>query len=163
LNNLGVLARDRGNFHDAANCYGEALGVFRAMSNEHGEAITLTNLAEVLRYTGEHTQANIMYREGLAMHQRAGNKLGVISSLEGLAALARLQGQPERAAHLWGASEALRAQLGAALQPTDREDYDRNVAALRGDLAHDALAAAWAAGRDMTAEQAIAHATEPPA
>ena len=42
----------------------------------------------------------------------------------------------------------------------DHADYERFVAAARSDLDEEAFAAAWAKGRAMTLEQAIAYAIE---
>ena len=44
------------------------------------------------------------------------------------------------------------------LAPADRADHDRDVAAVRAALGEAAFAAAWAEGRAMTMEQAIAEA-----
>jgi hypothetical protein len=60
-------------------------------------------------------------------------------------------GQPERAVRLWGAAEALYDSIG---KHTDY--YDR--AAARAQLDDATFAAAWAEGRAMTVEQAIAYA-----
>jgi predicted neutral ceramidase superfamily lipid hydrolase len=73
---------------------------------------------------------------------------------------ARGQGQPKRAAWLFGAAEALRETSGASIPPVDRADYDRILAAVRAQLDEQTFAAAWAEGRAMTLEQAIAYALE---
>jgi non-specific serine/threonine protein kinase len=158
LANLGVLARDEGEYRRAAALYEESAGLFEALGDMHGRSLALTNLAEALRYQGQHERALPLYRECLALHHVAGNKVGIVDCLEGLAALARLQGQPERAARLWGATEALRAAVGAALHAADSADHERNVAALHGELEPAVLSTAWAAGRAMTIDQAVAYA-----
>jgi hypothetical protein len=77
-----------------------------------------------------------------------------------LAAVAVGQAQPERAAHLFGAAEGLRAAMGAPLPPADRTEHDRSVAAVRSALGEEAFAAAWAEGRALTLEAAITLALE---
>jgi len=65
-----------------------------------------------------------------------------------------------RAARLFGAAEALREALGAPVLWFQRQSYAQGVAALRAWLDDAACAAAWAEGRGMTLEQAIAYALE---
>jgi hypothetical protein len=82
------------------------------------------------------------------------------------------QAQSERAARLFGAAEALREAIGTPLPPADRAEHDRSVAAVRTALGEEAFAAAWAEGRALTLEHAVAFAladdvqsppgTEPP-
>jgi len=67
------------------------------------------------------------------------------------------------AARLFGAGEAMREAIGASVL-FYLVDYDSAVAAARDALGEEALAAAWAQGREMTPEQALAYALdEPPA
>ena len=68
----------------------------------------------------------------------------------------RSQGEPTWAARLWGAAEALRETMGTPISPVYRADYERSVAAARAQLGEQAFAAAWAEGRTMTPEQALA-------
>jgi hypothetical protein len=67
---------------------------------------------------------------------------------------------PRRAARLLGAMEAALERLGAFHQPTDLAEMDRIISTVRarwgGDT--DAFRAAWAEGRRMTLEQAVAYA-----
>jgi hypothetical protein len=71
------------------------------------------------------------------------------------------QGQLEHATQLLGATAALFEIFNPrAMDPTDRADYERAVAAARAQLEAQVFDAAWAAGRAMTPEQAIAYALE---
>jgi DNA-binding NarL/FixJ family response regulator len=81
-----------------------------------------------------------------------------ISVLEGLAGAAATQGLAEHGARLFGATEALRESLGWPLPPISRADYDREIAAVRAQLEEATFAAAWAAGRALSLDQAIAEA-----
>ena len=65
-----------------------------------------------------------------------------------------------RAALLFGAAATLRATLGAPLPPIDRPVYDRHLAAARTRLGEAGWAAAWAEGRNMSLDQALAYALE---
>jgi hypothetical protein len=75
--------------------------------------------------------------------------------------VAGAQGLPARAARLYGAAEALREAIPAPLPPADPADHERQAAATRDTLGKKAFAAAWAAGRQMTMEQAVAYALAP--
>jgi hypothetical protein len=61
---------------------------------------------------------------------------------------------------LYGASDGLRAVIGAPRPPNEREEADRDLAALRATLGEAAFDSAWAAGRALTWEQAIEYALE---
>jgi DNA-binding CsgD family transcriptional regulator len=78
------------------------------------------------------------------------------SCLEGLAGLVAAQGELVWAARLWGAAESLRDALSAPIPPVYRAEYGNAVAAARVQLSEKVFAAAWAEGRSMTPEQALA-------
>ena len=82
----------------------------------------------------------------------------------GLAAVAVTQRQQPkgavRAARLLGAATGQFEAIGAAMWPADRLEYERTVAAARAALSEEVFAAAWAEGRAMTLDQAIAYALE---
>jgi len=83
-------------------------------------------------------------------------------SLEAFAGLTAKESRPEQAALLWGAAEALREEIEAPLPPNERERYHHEVAVVRQVLGAEKFSTAWAQGRAMTMEQAIAYALETP-
>src|SRR4029079_9601482 len=85
----------------------------------------------------------------------------VSRSLETLAAITAARSQFGRAARLFGASEALRTGLGAAVLPFYQATYDRGVAATRSALRAASFEHAWTAGRAMRIDQALAFALQP--
>ncbi|HJZ48754.1 MAG TPA: hypothetical protein VKE41_16365, partial [Roseiflexaceae bacterium] len=70
------------------------------------------------------------------------------------------EGQPAQVVRLFGAATRLRDATGSPPLPDEHIAYDRLLAAAREQLGEDAFAAAWAAGRAMTLEQAIAEALD---
>ena len=76
--------------------------------------------------------------------------------MEGLASIVAAQDELVWAARLWGAAEVLREVIGAPLPPVECPDYEQAVAATLAQLGEKVLAAAWAEGRTMTSEQALA-------
>ena len=85
---------------------------------------------------------------------------GIASSLEVFANLARVQDQPERAARLWASAAALRELIGCSMLPGEAELFDQQVAQARAATSEEAFAAAWAEGRVITMQDAIAYALE---
>jgi hypothetical protein len=67
---------------------------------------------------------------------------------------------PWRMARLLGAAEAARERLGALIQPSDKGEYERLVASVRDRLDETTFRAAWAEGREMTLDDAVADALE---
>jgi hypothetical protein len=82
----------------------------------------------------------------------------IAESLEIAARLALAEGWPERAARLLGAADALRDAIGAPLPPVYRAAHEHDMATARTALGDAAFAAAWAAGRALALEQAVAEA-----
>jgi DNA-binding NarL/FixJ family response regulator len=81
----------------------------------------------------------------------------VIDAFEGIANVATALNQPVLTARLFGATAALREAVGTTiLLAVDRAAHDRATAAARQALGDDVFAAAVAAGRTLTPEQAIA-------
>jgi DNA-binding NarL/FixJ family response regulator len=80
----------------------------------------------------------------------------VAASLEGLAFVEVRQGALRQAVQLWGAAYALREAIGASLYPVHRASYEQAIALACVQLGEPAFGAAWAEGRLMTPQQALA-------
>jgi predicted ATPase/DNA-binding CsgD family transcriptional regulator len=90
-----------------------------------------------------------------------GNALAAQVHVESSAGVSLVGKQPWEAAtqwavRLWGTAEAFREASGVPLLPYQSPPYERTLAAVRARLGEDAFTAAWAVGRTMTPEQAIA-------
>jgi predicted ATPase/class 3 adenylate cyclase len=163
LNMLGETARLLGDDDRALAAFEEALGLSRALRNKGLMASILTNMGFVVQRQGQHTRAAALFAEALAVNREMGFQDQMALVLAGLAGVAGAQAQPERAARLLGAVEAwyeTNTMSNVPMYRTDRADYERIVAAVRAQLDEEAFAAAWAAGRSLTLEQAIAYALE---
>ncbi|MBI3961283.1 MAG: tetratricopeptide repeat protein, partial [Deinococcus sp.] len=159
LNNLALTARCQGNYGRALALGEQSLALSQEIGAQQNIAAALTTLGLVACSQGDDQRATSSLKESLVLCQRLGLKLTIVECLEGLAQVAGGQGQPARAARLCGAAEARREALGAPLPPADRADYERQVAHLRSELDEATCAAAWATGRAMSLEQAVAYAT----
>jgi predicted ATPase/class 3 adenylate cyclase len=161
LNTLGVIARNRGDQATARALYEESLGLFRDLGDQWGMGQLLNNLARVARDLGDWTWTVTLCTESLALFREVGDRHGVAWVLSNLAIVAQSRGAWASAARLFGVVDALRVALGSSslsLSPAERSIYDAAVAATRAGLGDEAFAAAWAAGRVLSLEQAIAEA-----
>jgi predicted ATPase/class 3 adenylate cyclase len=158
LHNLGVLARQCGETARAVTLLEECLAVRRALGDNHGIANTLNNLGNVARQAGDLAHAADLLRAGLLLDEELKDKAGIAFGLEGLAAVVSAQGRQTLAARLFGAADVLREGIGAPLSPVDRADHDVAVQTRRESCAAEAFTVAWAAGRALPLEQAVAEA-----
>src|SRR5262249_6474567 len=147
-----------GDYGRAARFYDESLVMLRRLGNKHAMAYTLHDLGYVAHKERDHVRAAACFAESLALFRELGNKLGIALCLASVAGVVEVHGHLEQAARLFGAVEALLEVIGATLPPIDRAEYEHNVAAVRARLDTATFEAAWAAGRALTIEQAIAEA-----
>ncbi len=122
--------------------------------------LSLYALAQVVTAQGDNARSQSLYEEGIAVARKAGNRQTIAFGLECFASVVAVQGQLAWAARLWGAAEALRESIGAPIPPVERSAYESSVTATRAQLGEKPFAAAWAEGRLITPEQALA-AREP--
>ena len=134
--------------------------VCREMGDKEEIPGLLHNLGYVANYYGDFPEALALFKEGLAIHQETGNLAGIAECLVGIAGVFLARSQVEKATRLLGAAKALRESVGASLWPANQIEYDRILARLKSSLDEPALTAAWAEGRAMSTEQAIAEASQ---
>ncbi len=158
LCNLGFVEYHRGDDGRAAALLQESLVLFREQEDKLNSAVALCNLGFVAFHQGDYNRAAALHRESLGMYLELGNESGIADCLAGQARVAAAREQAELAARLLGAAEALRKAKGMPLPPSDRADYERDVAATRAHLSADAFAASWAHGQTMSLEEAIREA-----
>src|SRR5262249_17851984 len=90
-----------------------------------------------------------------------GSNYGVWMSLRGLACLEAERGFAERGARLLGAEEMMRVSTGIGSSRNHQGPIEHALGVLRATLPADTLAAAWAEGRSMTLDEAVAYAVSP--
>jgi predicted ATPase/DNA-binding CsgD family transcriptional regulator len=151
----GQVALCEGDAAQARSLLEESVALYKEVGDRWHTARSLSALAKVEDVQSNYASARTLYEENLALCREMGDK-NIAPALEGLASLAMGQGQLAWAAQLWGAAEKLRETLGAPLPPVESAAYVRSVAAARTHLGEQAFAAAWARGRTMTPEQALA-------
>src|SRR5207248_734031 len=138
----------------------QAVALFKEMRHRYGTTVSLYAFAQVVGASGDEARSQSLYEEGIAVARKEGNRQTVALGLEGLACVVAVQGELAWAARLWGAAETVRETSGAPIAPRERPAYESRVTAARAQLGEKPFATAWAEGRLMTPEQALA-AREP--
>jgi predicted ATPase/tRNA A-37 threonylcarbamoyl transferase component Bud32 len=158
LNLLGEVARSTGQLKAARVHYEEAAVVARQENLLH--LLAPANLGAVAREEGDLVAATAHYEEALGLYRAKGDMHGIAGVLDELGAVAAAQGAWRRAARLAGVAQALRNEIGSALDPTERVDRDRYVAEARAALGEAEFDAATAEGRALTLDAAMNEASE---
>jgi hypothetical protein len=118
--------------------------------------VDLSNLAGVAERRGDYDRAAALSEESLRLNRTIGAEEQAVEGLQTFVLVTAARGQPRRAAQLAGAAEALREILDVPLRPHQQAAHDQAVQALRASLGEAEFAAAWAEGRELSLEQAIA-------
>jgi predicted ATPase/class 3 adenylate cyclase/DNA-binding XRE family transcriptional regulator len=165
LCSLGMVAYLQGDLQQA-----EAhLAVVVAMERKAGDllwlAYDLGNLAATRRRQGDLPQTFRLLREAFTILRDVGERgwpLMVFSErqLMVLACALAVVGRGEQAARFLGAGTALHAAFGFATPDSERADIEAAVAPARAALGEAAWAAAFAAGRTLSLEEAVAQALD---
>ncbi len=158
---LGYIALQQGEIEKAETLCTEALKLGRETRDDRIIAGGLTTLGFVSWAKGEPDQAAKQFAEVLALQSTLRVKLYIYTSLVGIALVAFTRNQPIRAAQLAAAADALLEITGAIVPPNRRSLQDFYMAAIRNQLDEAAFEQAWAEGRAMTMEEAVAFALEP--
>src|SRR6266571_2218539 len=149
----GEIALAQGETTTARLLIEQSHTLWQKVGNQGMLASTRALLGKVLTVEGDHTAARTMYEESLL---RGLGTVDIAPTVEGLAVVVAQQGETTWAVRLLAAAAALRGSLGAPLPHVCRADYERFLAAARAKLGEQAFAAAWAEGKSMTWEQALA-------
>lgn len=151
---LGEVALAEGDHPAAQALLGKGLARSRQLGDPYPVAWTHNRLGRAAMARGDAAAARAAYEEALRISQRAGMPWQAVAALEGLAALDAVGGQPGRAARLVGATDAIRAAIGAPLKPLLREAHEQAISAAQAALDGTAFAAALAEGRALALDQA---------
>jgi predicted ATPase len=112
----------------------------------------------ILLHQDKWSEAGASLRESLVDNAALGDRLAVAACLAAFAALALGQADLQRAARLFGASEAVHESVPTRFLPWDQREMRRSLAALHAQLDEATLHAAWAEGRTLTYQQAMEYA-----
>jgi predicted ATPase len=165
LSNLGVVAYQRGDFQQAEAHIAPVVAMDRQTGDLLWLPYDLAVWAAIRRRQGDLPQTFRLLREAFTVLRDVVERGWPLITyapyqLVGLAEALAVAGRGERAARLLGAGTALREALGMVLGAFDRADIEAAVAPARAALGEEAWAAAFAAGRALTLEEAIAEALD---
>lgn len=80
--------------------------------------------------------------------------------VDGIAKTKCLQLSFDKAAGLFGSSDALRKKFGIVIHPVDRPDYDKHIELLKSQMSAEQFESAWAEGAKMSIEEMSAFAMQ---
>lgn len=156
LNMLGDLARTVGDDVAGRPLFEEALAICRQLGNQNAIGNILINLAAAEYGEGDYTAAYSHFAEGLTMAQESGIKIAISCALDGFGALAASRGESELATQLAGAAEQLRESINYNIEPAERRFRDAYLASTRVVLSEAVFSAAYASGRRLKLDEAVA-------
>jgi non-specific serine/threonine protein kinase len=158
LLNRGEVERWQHDDHRAAESYTGSVTLAREAGDEWLLSMALHNLAHVRQHQRERKQAAALFQESLRLSREHGIRVGIAYGLAGLGGVEAERGEPVRAARLLGAAAELFRTVSQKMQSVDQVEFERSVAAVRARMDEAGFAAAWAAGRAMSLDQAVADA-----
>jgi non-specific serine/threonine protein kinase len=164
---LARLVHASGDRATARTLAERALTRFRQLGEAQGAALALAELADLALDDDSVTQAAELARAALLALREAldpqplanvGESAAVVDAARARAASDEPRAASERRLRVMGAVDAMREQTRLRRAPRQRVAYERVVADLRARLDEVAFASAWAQGRALSAEAAVAEA-----
>jgi len=169
---LAAMDLTTGQYDAARPRYEESVRLFQSVGDRWTLSWALSGLGQYLLSQGDAQQARVKFEQSLRLCRAADNPTGLIMCLAGLARVGAGQWQDgpakspqrlvelRRAARLLGAADALRERIGTVMWRASASVVEQNTAEVRALLDEASFAEAWAEGRAMTLEQAVAQALE---
>ena len=163
LMKIGLVAAAERNYERAEELFSECLRMQRATGNIGSSHYSLVNLGAVAHRRGEYKLALTRFNEALDVLDSIPNKSSLAKTLEDLAATIAALGDPSRGARLLGAADALRRTIRFPVFPSERAEYEAEVAEIRATLGDESFNVQWQIGTSITLERALeeARATRP--
>ncbi len=161
---LGTIERLRGRLATARSLCEQALAMGRELNQPWVAAACLLQTGLAALGEDDPLEARQFITEALGIWRTAGDQRGLTRCLWALGRVAMAAGPPAeppfRAARLFGAAAAVEDRSGLPLALWEQVECERARASVCAALDEEQFAAAWAAGRQMTAEEACASALE---
>jgi predicted ATPase/DNA-binding SARP family transcriptional activator len=160
LTNLGLVAYQAGDLDRAATLHQQALELSEQLGDRRLVVVALGNLGLVAARRKNYPAAAQFHLRSLDLAEAVGERRSVAEMLEELAAVESAAGNAGRAATLFGASQAIRQDIGAPILGPDQARLNGARDAAAAALGAEAFAAAHQAGLGMSAGQAVALAKD---
>lgn len=156
LNALAELHRLNNKLELAASLYEEALALALVKCDPPTLAVCQLNVALVSVLRGDTARARMLLREGLGLVEKPASKHVVGIALDVAFALAAARGEWMVGARLLGVSEAQQREMGHPRDPADAASIAPYAARTREALGETSFSAAYAAGRALSYDDALA-------
>jgi ATP/maltotriose-dependent transcriptional regulator MalT len=158
---LGLVTFLQGNVAEARALIEESLVLFKEMGERGGIAQVLGSQGLILFSQGDYAAARMRMEGGLEILRELDSKWYIAGCLEGLASVVAVQGEQVRAVWLMSAAQALRESIGTPLPLYFQTMHEFTITSIRTQLGEQAFETAWAEGRTMSPEQALAAERQP--
>ncbi|HKP51905.1 MAG TPA: LuxR C-terminal-related transcriptional regulator [Chloroflexia bacterium] len=159
LAHLGMADFVRGDHNSARPLVEESLAIKRALGERWGASFALYLLGCIAILQGRYIEAHARLTEGYTLSVELGEQLlraFVLESFAWLTSIVPGPGNLERAVQIIAAAETLRAKQGQPKPPQWAALIETILSGMRASLSTDAYAAAWAAGKELTPDEALA-------
>lgn len=158
---LGISRMAAADFEGAKSPLRESADLCRRLGDGWLLSVPLGSLAVIALGAGDHESAHSLVQESIRAMRELDDKWLLSNALAYLAVILTARGSARRAASLFGASEAMREDVGQQeVYAHYRPGYEWGVESARNILGEEELAAAWDEGRAMSVEEAISFALE---
>jgi predicted ATPase/DNA-binding SARP family transcriptional activator len=157
---LGTIERLQERFAAARPLYGEALALGRELRHPWVVPACLLHLGLLELGEGHPAAARQRITEALMLWRDVGDRRDLTRCLGALGRVAVAESpaleRAHHAARLFGAAEALEEVSGLPVARWEQAEWERAIGSIRSALGEAEFAAAWAAGRRLTPEEALA-------
>jgi tetratricopeptide (TPR) repeat protein len=157
LNYLGQIANLQGDHQRAVDLFNESLRIRRELGDRRGSTAMYANLSYAYTLAGEVEQARAHAVHALRLSNELDYQHGTIWGLVNMASVL-VDAQPEAALRLLGAAERMLDEKGIRILISEQPEHDRVYTLARAALGDEAFDAAWAAGRALSLDAAVAEA-----
>jgi ATP/maltotriose-dependent transcriptional regulator MalT len=158
----GMGAFSQGNLKLALQYTEESLALFRQIGDKHRINMAASGSADILRQMDNLRAAEKLYVEAARGWWDYGQFGGMARCIECLAFIAIAEKQDKQAARWFGAAEAIRKDSHAQMIPPEQEEYQREMAILRGRMNVNDFTSSWSEGQSLTLQQVIAEVVQLP-
>jgi len=153
--NMGRVNYDLGDYVLAQKQNMQGLILFQELYDKNKTLDTMRDVTKTIVYF-----ARLAATEA-EQSQLATQQLGVSEDAKN-SHRRRVQHMSQRAAHLWGASEAFRAEIDWSMPLYERTEFERLMTGVRETMGENMFEATQSQGSSMTPEEAVRYALEEP-
>jgi tetratricopeptide (TPR) repeat protein len=159
LADLGRLSIYAGDLEQAWNLTEEALKTGREIDDKTAAAISLRRLGKIASLMGDHPKARSLFVESLLSARQMANTIDVAASIIYIGLYMLSRGFPKEFARLLGMAEGIAPEaLMGEFNHFFKVETGQAVESARAALGEEAYNAAYAAGHEMSLDEAVAYA-----